>query len=230
MKKRSIYVSFSDAFQGLIHVVRTQRNMRVHLLTGILVIILASVLGLSRLELTILLLTIGLVFVVEVINTALEEVVNLISPEYHPLAGVIKNIAAGAVLVTALTAVGVGYLVFIDYFIQFDASVLRKAVPVHYLVVVAVATVIFVIIGLKARSGREEVLRGGMPSGHTAVAFSLATAIWQTSKGWAVVAGFALAALVGQSRVEGEIHKWWEVVAGAFIGSLITFVFFLLKA
>lgn len=230
MKQRSIYFSFSDALQGIVYVVRTQKNMKVHLLTGLLVVILATVLGVSRLELTILLLTIGGVFAAEVINTALEELVNLITAEYHPLAGIIKNLAAGAVLVAALTALSVGYLVFIDYFLQFDSSVLRRSLPVHYLVVAAVVVVAFVIISLKSRFGREELLRGGMPSGHTAVAFSLATAIWQTSSGWPVVAGFALAALVGQSRVEGEIHKWWEVIAGALIGSLITFMLLQLKA
>lgn len=230
MKQRPVYVSFNDALQGVIYVVRTQRNMKIHLMTGLLVIILATALGVSRVELMILLLTVGGVFVTEVINTALEEIVNLITYEHHPLAAIVKNVAAGAVLIASLISVSIGYLVFIDYILKFDSSVFRRALPVHYLIVMTIITVIFVIISLKARAGRGELLRGGMPSGHTAVAFVLATAIWQTDRGWPVVAGFALAALVGQSRVEGKIHNWWEVAAGALIGGLITFVLFQLKA
>ncbi|HBN95486.1 MAG TPA: diacylglycerol kinase [Firmicutes bacterium] len=91
--------------------------MRIHVVCGLLVIILAKVLGVPRLEFMILILTIGMMFVAELINTAFEEVVNLITEEYHPLAGIIKNIAAGAVLVAAITALCVGYVVFRDYFL-----------------------------------------------------------------------------------------------------------------
>ncbi len=66
-----------------------------------------------------------------------------------------------------------------------------------------------------------------MPSGHTALAFVLATAIWQTGSGLPVIAGFALAALVAQSRIEGgEIHSWPEVVTGALVGIVVTLIFF----
>ncbi|HHY10161.1 MAG TPA: phosphatase PAP2 family protein [Firmicutes bacterium] len=230
MKKRPVYASFNDALQGVMYVVRTQRNMRVHLMTGLLVVILATALGVPRVELMILLLTVGAVFIAEVINTAVEEIVNLVTAEYHPLAAVAKNVAAGAVLIAALIAVCIGYLVFIDYFLKFDSSIFRRAIPVRYLIIMTIITVIFVIVSLKARTGRGELLRGGMPSGHTAVAFVLAAAIWQTSRGWPVVAGFVLAGLVAQSRVEGKIHNWWEVAAGALIGGLITFILFQLKA
>ena len=93
-------MSFSDALRGIVHVVRSERNMRIHLLLGLLVVIFAAALGVGRLELVGLMLTIGLVLVAELFNTVVEEVVDLITPEYHPLAGTIKNIAAGAVLLT----------------------------------------------------------------------------------------------------------------------------------
>ncbi len=230
MKKRPIYFSFSDAVQGIGYVARHERNMRIHLALGLLVIILAAVLGVSRIELIALILTIGIVFVAELVNTAIEEVINLITADYHPLAGVIKNIAAGAVLIGAMTAFAVGYLVFIDYFLRFDPAILRQAIPLHYLIVLTLAMVILVIIAWKAGSGQDQLLRGGMPSGHTAVAFALAAAIWETSRGLPVFAGFALAGLVGQSRVEGNIHNWPEVFTGACVGTLVTLIFFRLKA
>jgi diacylglycerol kinase (ATP) len=101
--------------RGILHVLRHERNMRIHMVSALVVLALATVLGVPRLEFLILILTIGMMFVAELINTAFEEVVNLITREYHPLAGIIKNIAAGAVLVAALTALWIGYIVFKDY-------------------------------------------------------------------------------------------------------------------
>lgn len=229
-KNRSLVDSFNNAIQGLIYVVRQEKNMRHHIAISFLVILLATVLGVSRLELIALILTIGGVFFAELINTAVEEIVNLITSEYHPLAAIIKNVAAGAVLVAATTAASVGYLIFIDYFLRLDALVLRRVIPLQYLIVLILATVVLVIISWKAKLGQEQLLRGGMPSGHTAIAFALAVAIYQTSQGISVLAGFGLATLVGQSRIEGKIHNRVEVITGACVGSLIALAFFRLKA
>jgi diacylglycerol kinase (ATP) len=230
VKQRSICASFRDAIHGVVHVVRSERNMRIHLLVGLLVVVLAGALGVTRVEMTALILTIGVMFVAELFNTAVEEVVNLITPDFHPLAGIIKNISAGAVLIAALTAVAVGYLVFIDYLIRLDELVLRRQIPLQYLIALSLAAVVMIIIGWKAGLGQTGLLRGGMPSGRTAVAFALAVAIRETSHGFPVVAAFALAALVGQSRVEGQIHTWWEVATGALVGACLTLVFFRLIA
>lgn len=229
MKESRLYASFNHAIQGVVHVVRTEKNMRIHLALGLLVVLLATVLRISRVELIALILTIGIMFVAELLNTAIEEVVNLITTEYHPLAKIIKNVSAGAVLVSALTAIAIGYLVFIDYFLNYDRLIFRQEIPLHYLLVLTLVTIVLVIIAWKAGSGQDHFLRGGMPSGHTALAFALAVAIWETSKGLPVAAGFALAALVGQSRVDGKIHNWLEVFTGACIGILLTLIFFRLR-
>lgn len=226
MKRRSIYVSVSDALQGIIQVVRWERNMRIHLFIGLLVVIFATVLGVSRLEMVALITVIGVVFMAELFNTAVEEIVNLVTPDYYPLAGIIKNISAGAVLVAALISVAVGYLVFVDYILHLDELVFRQHIPLHYLIILTLVTITMVIIGWKAALGQDEFLRGGMPSGHTALAVALAVAIWETSQGFPVMAGFAIAALVAQSRVDGNIHNWWEVLTGALVGALLTLVFF----
>ncbi|NLL49103.1 MAG: diacylglycerol kinase family protein [Firmicutes bacterium] len=114
MKHRNLYHSFRDAWRGILHVFRSERNMRIHLIAGLVVLLFAGISGVPRLEFLILILTIGMMFVAEIINTAFEEVVNLITKEYHPLAGLVKNIAAGAVLVAALTSLWVGYIVLKD--------------------------------------------------------------------------------------------------------------------
>lgn len=213
-------MSFSDALRGIVHVVRSERNMRIHLLLGLLVVIFAAALGVGRLELVGLMLTIGLVLVAELFNTVVEEVVDLITPDYHPLAGTIKNIAAGAVLVAACTAAAVGYLVFIDYLLRLDELLWRSQLPLEYLVVLILGTVIFTVLGWQASARRR-----GRPSLHTAVAFALAVIIGEVSRGLPVVAGFALALLVGQSRLEGKMHNLWEVTAGALLGSGLALIF-----
>lgn len=104
--------SFGFAFEGLVYVVRTQRNMRVHLALGTVAVLLAVWLGLTAVEWALLLLTIGGIFALEMINTVVEALVDMITEEFHPLAKIAKDAAAGAVLVGAIFAVGVGLFLF----------------------------------------------------------------------------------------------------------------------
>lgn len=205
------------------YAVLTQRNMRVHVVLGGLVLFLASVFDVSREEIVLLLLTIGLVMISELFNTAVEEVVNLVTKEYHPLARRAKNVAAGAVLVSAVIAALVGYLVF---FPRFTVLSFRQTfIPTH-LTIMALSFVLLVVIGVKAFFRQEQFLKGGMPSGHTAIAFSLATAIYCMTSPFLGLLAYGMALLVAQSRVEGEIHTFFEVMVGALIGMLITLWFF----
>ncbi|HUA29094.1 MAG TPA: diacylglycerol kinase family protein [Streptosporangiaceae bacterium] len=105
--------SFSFAGQGVWHVVRTQRNMRVHLAAAAAVIILALVLRVSAVDWACLLAVIGLVLTAEALNTVVEAIVDLCTDEFHPLAKVAKDVAAGAVLISSVAAVGVGIAVFL---------------------------------------------------------------------------------------------------------------------
>jgi diacylglycerol kinase len=105
--------SFSFAGQGVWHVVRTQRNMRVHLAAAAAVIILALILRVSAVDWACLLGVIGLVLTAEALNTVVEAVVDLCTDEFHPLAKIAKDVAAGAVLISSLAAAGVGIAVFL---------------------------------------------------------------------------------------------------------------------
>ncbi|MFQ6057380.1 MAG: diacylglycerol kinase family protein [Anaerolineae bacterium] len=111
MRSANLLDSFRHAFAGLGHVLRTQRNARIHLLIAVAVVALGLALGLSRWEWAILALTIGFVFVAELFNTVVEAAVDLASPEIHPLARVAKDVAAGAVLLAAIAAVVIGLLI-----------------------------------------------------------------------------------------------------------------------
>lgn len=103
--------SFRYAFAGLWHTLKTQRNARIHISIAIVVIIVGIALKLKDIEWAIIGLTIGFVFVAELFNTVIEAVTDLVTEEYHPLAKRAKDVAAGAVLTAALTAVAVGLLI-----------------------------------------------------------------------------------------------------------------------
>ena len=108
---RSRIQSFRNAIVGLWHVIRTQQNAWIHAVATILVFLLAIWLGLSLQAWAILILTVAMVWTAEFINTALEIVVDLASPDLHPLARVGKDVGAAAVLIAALSAVIIGFLV-----------------------------------------------------------------------------------------------------------------------
>jgi diacylglycerol kinase len=108
---RRILWSFTFAFAGLSHLVRTQSNVWVHLSAAAGVAVLSAVLGIGGAELAVLVLAIGLVLVAEAVNTAVEAAVDLATPDVHPLARVAKDTSAAAVLLAALTAAVVGVLI-----------------------------------------------------------------------------------------------------------------------
>jgi len=106
--------SFNYAFEGVIHVLRTQRNMRIHFAIAAAVLVLAFIYDVTRLELIALMISIAFVLIAEMVNTAVEATIDLSTPSFDPLAKIAKDIAAGAVLIAAANAVAVGYLVLAD--------------------------------------------------------------------------------------------------------------------
>ncbi|MBF2079044.1 MAG: diacylglycerol kinase family protein [Synechococcales cyanobacterium T60_A2020_003] len=102
----NLFVSFQYAWAGLAYAFRTQRNFRIHVVVGSVAIALSFILQLSRVEVAIVGLTIGAVLTMELLNTALESVVDLtVEQTYHELAKIAKDCAAGAVLISALASV-----------------------------------------------------------------------------------------------------------------------------
>lgn len=224
----SLFDSFNYAVEGIVHVLRTQRNMRIHFLAAIAVLVLALVADVSRLELIALLLAIAFVLIAEMVNTAIEAAVDVASTSFDPMAKLAKDIGAGAVLIAAVNAVAVGYLVFSGTVAEKSSNLLdRLSQAPSELTVVALALTVALVIALKALSGRGTPLRGGWPSGHSAVAFAgwmAVTLVLEDSKHQFLVSSLALvmALLVAQTRVEAGVHSTLEAVAGALLGSLVT--------
>ena len=179
----------------------------------------------------ILLLSISLVIVSEMFNTAVENAVDLTTNEIHPLAKIAKDVAAGGVLISSLNAVAVGYLIFYDKFVLFSQSVIvsiRKSDP--HVTLICIVLVLIAVVVVKALTATGTPLQGGMPSGHAALAFALATSItMMVENPIAAVLGYIMAVLVAQSRIEGKIHTFWETVAGALLGILIAMLVFQIK-
>jgi diacylglycerol kinase len=104
--------SFSCAIAGLVYCVKTEKNMKIHILAMIVVVIAALVVGLNPVEWGLLILTVFMVLVAETVNTAVEKTVDLVTIEYHPLAKLAKNLAAGAVLLAAIGSLAMAVVIF----------------------------------------------------------------------------------------------------------------------
>lgn len=118
-KKNPLYQSFGYAFEGIFTCIKKERNMKIHCVAAVLVVIAGLVLGLSVTEWCICLVLFGLIMALELVNTAVEAVVDLVTEERKPLAKIAKDTAAGAVLIAAIMAAFVGGIIFIPKVLQF---------------------------------------------------------------------------------------------------------------
>jgi diacylglycerol kinase (ATP) len=227
--------SFHHAYDGIVSAVRTQRNMRFHVFAAFVVLVASLLLGVSGLELAVLVLTIVVVFVVEMLNTALEFVVDLVTDEYHPLAKLAKDVSAGSVLVSSVGAVLVGYLVLADdlgpLFTGAVGGIRRGPV---LLTLAALGLVVLAAVLGKALIRPSTAFFRGTPSAHAAVAFAGWVAASFLSAGGRHAGLISLlsllaALLVCQSRIEGGIQGPYQVVLGAALGALATVAIFQLS-
>src|SRR5206468_4144172 len=208
---------------------RTQRNMRVHFAVAVAVLAIAAAVGVTKLELIALLLAIAFVLIAEMINTAIEGAIDAATTSFDPMAKLAKDIAAGAVLIASVNAVAIGYLVFAGKTADKTTRVLDKLrnAPAEITVIALVLTVI-VVIATKAWTGRGTPLRGGLPSGHAALAFAgwvAATYVINDDHRFLISSlTFIMALLVAQTRVEAGVHSALEVLYGGALGAMITLV------
>ena len=220
--------SFNFAIEGLISALKNEKHMKVHILAAIIIVILAIVINASKVEILIISLSVSFVVITELVNTAVEAIVDLVSPERHPLAKLAKDVAAGAVLVAAINALCVGYLLFYDKLLDiFDGAnklhvIAGRKGNISILILILVSILVIV---LKTFFRKGTPLEGGMPSGHSAIAFAaFGILVFMTSDVRILVLGFFMAALVAQSRVTSGIHSIREVLAGGLLGFSVAFV------
>jgi diacylglycerol kinase (ATP) len=229
-----ILQSFNYAFEGLIHVLRRERNMRIHFAIATAVLVLAFLSDINRFELIALMIAIAFVLIAEMVNTAVEATIDLATTSFDPLGKLAKDIAAGAVLIASANAVVVGYLVFAESLADPSRRLVDRlrTAPLE-LTLIALVLTLFIVIAAKAITRSGTPLRGGLPSGHAALAFGGWAALTFIAEDHRVVISFValiMALLVAQTRVESGIHSTFEVALGALIGTLVTVTLFQLFA
>ncbi|MCX7923513.1 MAG: diacylglycerol kinase [Clostridia bacterium] len=228
MKNKNLIDSFNNAISGIVYAIKNERNIKIHVTAAIAILILSLFYELTKIEFLIVCLTIGAVIVCELFNTAIEVMVDIIVDVYHPKAKIVKDVAAGAVLISAFVSLIVAYFIFFDKIsVSLENGIDKiKYSPMHITIISLVITLILVLI-LKARLKKGTPFQGGMPSGHAAIAFSITTAValWTDSIKITILF-LVISLLVVQSRLEGKIHNIYELSAGAVLGALVTLLLF----
>jgi diacylglycerol kinase (ATP) len=228
MPLRKFFDSTNDAINGIFYAARTQRHMRYHLIAALLLLILSLMLGIGFIEFIVIVIMASVVLSAEMVNTAVESIIDVLFRDYDERAKAIKDIAAGAVLIIAVGALIVGYMILLGPLknLFYDGITVAKHSGEGIAFTSLVVVLILVII-TKSFFGRGLPLRGGMPSGHAALSFSIWIAVSLLTESF-MSSGFVLflAILVAQSRVSVGIHSPWEVVLGALLGTSVTFLMF----
>ncbi len=220
MKPTRFTDSVNCAIEGIIYAVKHQRHMRNHFLAALVVLGAVLFLRVSSLEFILLVVSVSFVLFAELMNTAIELCVDLVSPDYHPIAKAAKDVAAGAVLTAAVGAAIMGYLILSRYIFPFFKEALGMiGTPTETATLVAVLSVVIMVVILKACAGKGTPLEGGTVSGHSAVAFAIVAAVSLTTQDpISSLLTLVLAIMVSHSRITLGYHTLREVLLGAIIG------------
>jgi diacylglycerol kinase (ATP) len=225
VKSRSLLESFRNAADGLSHVLHKDWHMRVLFLIGAIVLLLSAFLRVTRAELLLLCVGITLVVLAEVLNSAIEAMVDLASPGFHELAKTAKDVGGAGVLVASIC----GVLICAGVFITADTTVALRGVTqrpaphiLHVALVGAITIIVAVVLGKLWSGSAEKLTRGGVVSAHSALAFFLFVSVAYLTKDVVSSAmAFLLAVMVAQSRVEAGIHRAREVLIGAGVALVV---------
>lgn len=235
MKNDNFFEAWGNATNGIIYSATTQRNIRIQLVLAVIVMVLSLFYGLNTAEFLCLLFAVFMVIFAELINTAIETVVDLFVDVYHPKAKISKDVAAGAVVLAACNALVVGYFIFFkeENLKAISDSIFNNMVksPMH-LAFVAIMLVVIAVISMKAgcskKTERGELVKEGfVPSGQSAIAFAALTAIWLNSKDIVTFTlALILSIIVVENRVGSNARTKAEIVFGACMGVLIVLLIY----
>ncbi len=220
--------STNNAIEGILYAAKTQKHLRYHFYLAAIVLILSYILGVESKDFVFITFAVILVLLAEMFNTALEYIIDILSPEYTIKARIIKDVAAGTVLITVFGAVVIGYLILFPYINRvFNTGLAVVKNSKGEIALIATTLVLILVIILKTYLGRGHPLRGGMPSGHAAIAFSIwVTITYITENFVASLLTFIMAVSISQSRIGVKAHRPIEVILGGLIGAGVTFLLF----
>ena len=235
MKNDNFLEACHNAVNGIIYAATTQRNIRIQLVLAVIVMLLSLAYGLETTDFLCLVFAVFLVIFAEMINTAIETVVDLFVDVYHPKAKIAKDVAAGAVVLAACNALIVGYFIYFkaENLKAVSDSIFNNMIksPMH-LAFVAIMLVVIAVIAVKASYSKKKVRgqlikEGFVPSGQTALAFAALTAIWINSRDIVTFTlALVLSILVAGNRMYNNARTRAEILFGACMGVLIVLLIY----
>lgn len=231
MKNNNFFDAWKNAFSGIIYAVTTQSNIKKQLIIAVAVMLISLFFDLNKAEFLCLMFTVVLIIVAEMINTAIETVVDLYTDLYHPKAKIAKDVGAGAVVIAAINAVIVAYFLFFEKISTIGLKMIDEVVdsPVH-LAFVAIFLTIIVIVTLQAAATKNHhkfIKENFMPSGQTAIAFAGLTIIWLTTRNVVIFTiSLVLALIVAINRYENGKRSKSEIVVGACVGVMVVILLY----
>lgn len=225
LKNGNFLDACQNALNGIMYAITTQSNIKKQLIIAVVVMLVSLFFELNRAEFLCLMFTVVLIIVAEMVNTAIETVVDLYTDLYHPKAKIAKDVGAGAVVIAAINAVIVAYFLFFEKISTIGTAIIDEVAksPVH-LAFVSILLTVIVIVTLKAASttNHKYIKKNFMPSGQTAIAFASLTIIWLTTRNVVIFTlSLVLSLIIGVNRYENGKRSKAEVIAGACVGVLI---------
>ena len=231
MKNDNFFEAWGNATNGIIYSATTQRNIRIQLVLAVIVMVLSLFYGLNTAEFLCLLFAVFMVIFAELINTAIETVVDLFVDVYHPKAKIAKDVAAGGVVITTINAIIVAYFLFFEKISDMGIAFIQNVAnsPTH----LAFATIIITMIAILAliaysKTNKHKLFNSKfVPSGHATIAFAANTIIWITTKNAVIlILSLVMAILISESRIVAKEHKLSEIIFSACLGTLIVLIIY----
>ena len=227
-KSRNLLDSVQFALDGIVYAVRHERNVKIHFVAAVVVLVACLILPLDPLGVLMVLGATSLVLVAELINTAIESVVNMTIQGHHPLARIAKDVAAAAVLVSAFFSLGVAWQILIPalsavYWELQDSGWSRLAGDPVPLLCFGVILLTLGVVVVLAVSHRGPFPPSRLVLGHAALALGVSAAVLSvTREPLASLLAIPFAAMVSRRHVHTGIHGWPQVLGGATLGVLLS--------
>lgn len=229
LKNSGFIDAWKNATNGIIYATTTQGNIKKQLIIAIIVVIASLFFNLSKAEFLCFMFTIVLIIFAEMVNTAIETVVDLYVDVYHPKAKIAKDVAAGGVVITAINAVIVAYFLFFDKITDIGLNFIENvaATPSHLAFSVMVIVIIAALALIAyAKTNKHRGLNSKfIPSGHATIAFAANTIIWILANNAVIlILSLVMAILVSESRIAAKEHKLSEIIFSGCLGTLLVLV------
>lgn len=234
-KNKNFLDAWKNAINGIIYAVTTQGNVKKQLIIAVAVVIISLFFELSKAEFLIFMFTIVLIIFAEMVNTAIETVVDLYTDIYHPKAKIAKDVAAGGVVITTINAVIVAYFLFFDKVSNIGLQFIRNIAnsPIHLAFAAVIITIIGILslIAMATTNKYKGLNKSFIPSGHAALAFAANTIIWLVTDNIVILTlSLVIALLAAESRIDSKIHKTSEVIFSSCIGIIMVLIIYGLGA